>query len=99
MDEDQRARLARCERHGLAYDPAKSSGCVLCQGHSSRAGGFPPLDRVMTGLLVAIVVLLGGGIALHLALPAFEHVLGSTAPPAPSAVAPAARTREPAEAA
>jgi len=82
-------RLVRCERHGLSYDPERATGCVLCQSESRRPEGFPPLDRVMVGLLAAILVMLAGGVVAHLATPAFERWLGSTAasaaPPAASA--------------
>jgi len=82
MPDEQRLGLVRCERHGLAYDPEKASGCVLCRSESRRPSGFPPLDRVMVGLLAAIVVMLLGGVLLHVATPALERWLGSTAAPA-----------------
>jgi predicted esterase len=71
--------LARCERHGLAYDPAVASGCALCRSDTVGATGLPRLDRVLGGLLAAIVVLLVLGVAWHLLTPAFERALGPTA--------------------
>lgn len=35
-DPPKRTSLAKCERHGLHYDPAKMSGCVICR---REAGG------------------------------------------------------------
>lgn len=79
MQEEHRSRLARCERHGLAYDPEKATGCALCRSESRRSSGFPPLDRVMVGLLAAIIVMLVGGVVVHMATPTLEGWLGSTA--------------------
>src|SRR4051794_2070365 len=88
MREDPRARLVRCERHGLAYDPERATGCALCRSESRRPSGFPPLDRVLVGLLAAMgVMLVGGGLAPG-AAPAFERWLGPTGtPPASASVA------------
>lgn len=38
-DPPKRTSLAKCERHGLHYDPAKMSGCVICR---REAGGALP---------------------------------------------------------
>ena len=78
MGEAQRAQLVRCERHGLAYDPHKTSGCVLCRSESRPPPGFPPLDRVLVGLLAALVVMLLGGVLVALGTPTFERWLGAT---------------------
>ena len=99
MRDEERATIVRCERHGLVYDPASGQGCVLCRSDSNERAGFPRMDRVLSGLLAAIVVLLLGGVALQFGTPLFERVLGSTgAPvrsvaaggPAPSSLPPAA---------
>ena len=84
MQDEQRPRLARCERHGLAYDPEKATGCALCRSESRRPSGFPPLDRVMVGLLAAILVMLVGGVLVHVATPTLERWLGSTAATTPA---------------
>jgi poly(3-hydroxybutyrate) depolymerase len=81
-------RLVRCERHGLAYDPDRGTGCVLCRSESRRPSAFPPLDRVLVGLLAAIVVMLVGGVFIQLATPAFERWLGPTGVPSASVPAP-----------
>jgi predicted esterase len=86
MHDEQQSRLVRCERHKLAYDPEKAAGCALCRSESRRPSGFPPLDRVMVGLLAAILVLLIGGVVAHVGTPLLERWLGSTdAPASPSA--------------
>ena len=65
-------------------NPAKASGCALCRSESQKPSGFPPLDRVMVGLLAAIIVMLVGGVLVHVFTPSFERMLGSTAAPAAS---------------
>lgn len=49
--------------------------------------GFPPLDRLLVGLLAAILVMLVGGVVVQLGTPTFERWLGSTAASAGSASA------------
>ena len=44
----KRTSLAQCERHGLHYDPAKMSGCVICR---REAGGA--LTSTSTGISTA----------------------------------------------
>jgi len=82
MREAERARLVRCERHGLSFDPEKVRACALCQSESRRPSGFPPMDRVMVGLLAAILVMLVGGVLVHGATPALERWLGAETPSA-----------------
>jgi predicted esterase len=60
-----------------------------------NTSGLPRLDRVLGGLLAAIVILLALGIAWHLATPAFERALGSTAKPASSVAADGASVAVP----
>lgn len=88
MGEDLRTRLVRCERHGVAYDPERGAGCALCRSESRRPDAFPPMDRVLVGLLAAIVVMLAGAVVVHLAWPAFERLLGPTGTPSASGAAP-----------
>ncbi len=38
----KRTSLAKCERHGLHYDPAKMSGCVICRREAGGALPSPP---------------------------------------------------------
>ena len=86
MGEDLRTRLVRCERHGVAYDPERGAGCALCRSESRRPEAFPAMDRVLVGLLAAILVMLVGGVLVHLAWPAFERLLGPAGAPSASAV-------------
>ena len=73
----------------MAYDPERGAGCALCRSESRRPpAGFPALDRVLVGLLAAIVVMLTGGVAVHLGLPAFERWLGAAGSPAAKGPAP-----------
>lgn len=54
-----------------------------------------PLDRFLSGVLLALVLLLAGGIALHVATPYFERALGDTGAEKTLPVAPGgARTLE-----
>ncbi len=41
-DSPKRTSLAKCERHGLHYDPAKMSGCVICRREAGGALPRPP---------------------------------------------------------
>lgn len=93
MGEDLRTRLVRCERHGVAYDPERGAGCALCRSESRRPEAFPPMDRVLVGLLAAILVMLAGGIVAHLARPAFERLLGATGAPSASPAVPGGSAR------
>ncbi len=34
-----RSALAKCEKHGLHYDPAKMSGCVICRREERATAG------------------------------------------------------------
>ncbi len=43
----KRTRLEKCERHGLHYDPAKMSGCVICRREAG--GSLPPPDPQAQG--------------------------------------------------
>jgi phospholipase/carboxylesterase len=85
MHDEQRASIVRCERHGLVHDPKSGQGCVLCRSESRGRTGLPRFDRVLSGLLAAIVILLVGGVAVQLGTPLFERALGSSPARAPSA--------------
>lgn len=61
-----------CERHGLRFDPATQSGCVLCR--RERAAAEAPearpvrpttIDAVGPGWLVAALLWLAAGAALY----------------------------------
>ncbi len=71
----QRAPLAKCEKHGLHYDPAKMSGCVICrrEAQAEAAGAAPKLDppmpprRSLLGpFLITAALCFGAGFALYL---------------------------------
>jgi len=59
-----------------------------------RPEGFPPLDRIMVGLLAAILVLLIGGVLVHVGTPLLDRWLGSTNASVPPATASGATTAE-----
>ena len=56
---DPRTGLARCDAHGLHYDPESSRGCVLCrqQAVAAPAPGEPASGISRTTLIVAGLVL------------------------------------------
>jgi hypothetical protein len=75
--------LQRCDRHGLNYDPALTSGCVLCRrdvqptrpvADASGASPWPLIAKVIAGLGVL-------GFAVH-------HYVGQSDPPTPTASSP-----------
>lgn len=43
-DPPKRTSLVKCERHGLHYDPAKMSGCVICRREAGGALPAPSVD-------------------------------------------------------
>ncbi len=98
-DARERAPLAKCEKHGLHYDPAKMTGCVLCRREAqAEAGGplFPPtgpspLDRSLLGpLLVTAALCLGAGFAFYLLHGAVANLFpgSGNAPEVPQISAP-----------
>lgn len=63
--------MARCERHGLAYDPALASGCVVCRREASGRApasesslGGSPAGAVRWPFLVAFVVCCAAAVAV-----------------------------------
>jgi hypothetical protein len=72
----KRSALAKCERHGLHYDPAKMSGCVICRREAQAAGsgttGYAPTaavapQRSLAGpLLTAAALCFVAGLSLSL---------------------------------
>jgi hypothetical protein len=76
-DARERTPLAKCEKHGLHYDPAKMSGCVICRREAQAAAGgtappspaadaFAPPERSLLGpLLVTAALCFGAGFALY----------------------------------
>jgi hypothetical protein len=54
------SQLLHCERHGLRYDPALHTGCVVCRrGAAPRAAAQAPRRALLGVLLLACVLLVG----------------------------------------
>ena len=64
---------ARCEAHGLAYDPAVHSGCVLCRRGETEAGPEQAAPRslkaaaIVASLCVLALTICAGGVYTYLA--------------------------------
>ncbi|HEV7671061.1 MAG TPA: hypothetical protein VGS22_21295 [Thermoanaerobaculia bacterium] len=81
----KRTALAKCERHGLHYDPAKMSGCVICRREAQAAGSGSTGDapaatvaarRSLAGPLLATAALcFGAGLAFYLLHGAVANLL------------------------
>lgn len=56
----KRTSLAKCERHGLHYDPAKMSGCVICRREAGGALPAPGLGAAEGGAQPAAFAPSGG---------------------------------------
>jgi len=74
LETRERAPLAKCEKHGLHYDPAKMTGCVICRREAqAEAGGaapkldthMPPRRSLLGPLLVTAALCLGAAFALY----------------------------------
>lgn len=91
IDARERALLAKCEKHGLHYDPAKMTGCVICRREAqAEAGGLAPLSpaaapppgRSLAGpLLVTAALCLGAGCGFYLLQGAVANLFPSRATP------------------
>ncbi len=71
--DDELTTNARCEAHGLAYDPAVHSGCVLCRRGETEAGPEQAAPRprkavaIVVSLSVLVLTLCAGGFCVYLA--------------------------------
>jgi hypothetical protein len=101
-DTRERTPLAKCEKHGLHYDPAKMTGCVICRREALAAGTggalpspavdplSPPSRSLLGPLLVTAALCFGAGFAFYLLHGAVANLFpgsGST-PEAPQLTAP-----------
>ncbi|HXU29534.1 MAG TPA: hypothetical protein VN851_03065 [Thermoanaerobaculia bacterium] len=91
-DAPQRAPLAKCEKHGLHYDPTKMTGCVLCRRESSPAADAPPVPRrsLLGPFLVTAALCFGAGLAFYLLHGAVANLFPGSAstPEVPQLTAP-----------
>lgn len=98
----QRTPLAKCEKHGLHFDPTKMSGCVICRREAlAEAGGAAPATpaadatsashRSLLGpLLVTAALCFGAGFAFYLLHDAVTDLFPGSAstPEVPQLTAP-----------
>ncbi len=83
-----RTPLAKCERHGLHYDPAKMTGCVICRREAQAEAGGPapssssaaPATRhpLAGPLLVTAALCFGAGFAFYQLHHAAAKLAGAT---------------------
>jgi tetratricopeptide (TPR) repeat protein len=84
---EKRPKPARCEAHGLAYDPEVHAGCVLCRKEHAEAEAEQPKPRsgragvIAAALAVLALALFVGGVYTHLSRK--QAAIDADGPPEP----------------